>query len=164
MHGRYSPDDPRARGNVPSNDPSQSNSWRQPDPRQRGRGDDDASGSQYRLPARFPPPGGQPPQAPRYLPGAQPSRAEDPRLARGGMPNRQPPARPARRAPSTGARTDPALYEWDRLTPEQQQAVLATIGARGSRSAFPSRLVVAALVLLLVLVILVALYLLIYGF
>jgi hypothetical protein len=163
MHGRYSPDDPRSRGNFPADDPSQSNSWRQPDPKQGGRGGDDASGSQYRLPARFPPPGGQSPNVPRYVPGAQPSRAEDPRLARGGMPGRQPPARPARQASSGGARTDPALYEWDRLTQEQQRAVLATIGARGGRSAFPRRLVVAALVLLLILVVVGALYLFIHG-
>jgi hypothetical protein len=31
------------------------------------------------------------------------------------------------------ARTDPTLYQWDRLSPEQQQAVLATIKAAGVR-------------------------------
>jgi hypothetical protein len=32
------------------------------------------------------------------------------------------------------ARTDPTLYQWDRLSPEQQQAVLATISAAGPRA------------------------------
>jgi hypothetical protein len=58
------------------------------------------------------------------------------------------------------ARTDPTLYQWDRLSPEQQQAVLATIRAagirQGQRLRIPGRkallvLLAAAMIVLLVL-------------
>jgi hypothetical protein len=53
-------------------------------------------------------------------------------------------------------RTDPSLYEWDRLTPDQQQTVMAAIaGRRGStswrltRTALIYILALAALVMLI---------------
>jgi hypothetical protein len=49
------------------------------------------------------------------------------------------------------ARTDPTLYEWDRLSPEQQQAVLETIGgarAADSRSMRRTMLVIALVIVL----------------
>lgn len=56
------------------------------------------------------------------------------------------------RVPITrAARTDPTLYEWDRLTPDQQQAVLDTIkGAKGyGRRSRGRPLVLGTLVILL---------------
>ncbi|HEY7984102.1 MAG TPA: hypothetical protein VID73_08040 [Ktedonobacterales bacterium] len=70
---------------------------------------------------------------------------------------------PAARPPATPlARTDPSLYEWDRLSPEQQQEVLATIKAanlprRGTgllHRGVLLALLVAALALLVVLLLL----------
>ena len=66
------------------------------------------------------------------------------------------------RAPATRmARTDPTLYQWDRLSPEQQQAVLATIKAagvrQGRRRSIPGRrvlLVLLAVAIMLLLVLL----------
>jgi hypothetical protein len=54
--------------------------------------------------------------------------------------------------PATRAtRTDPTLYEWDRLTPAQQQAVLDTIGGAtgSSRQMLRRTLVLAAVVIVL---------------
>jgi hypothetical protein len=47
------------------------------------------------------------------------------------------------------ARTDPTMYQWERLSPEQQQAVLATIKAagirRGSAGIFDRRVLIVLL-------------------
>jgi hypothetical protein len=87
------------------------------------------------------------------------------------MPSPQQPARPnlqpqPSRQPS-GARTDPTLYQWDRLTPEQQQAVLETLGVRATRGSASRRLVMlpllVVLVLLAVVVLVIAAYLIVHA-
>jgi hypothetical protein len=147
MSGHYPPDDPRLRGRY-SGDGDQTGSWRQPDPRQRGGQHGNSGSSQHGVP------GGQHPGVPRYVPGAS-SWPGDPRQStRGRMPSAKAPPHAARPAGSPGTRTDPTLYEWDRLSPEQQQAVLATLGVRGARpKASRGRLLVAGVLLVLVVVV-----------
>jgi len=114
---------------------------RQPDPRQGHQG-------------QWPSAGGPPAPGGAYVPGnARPPVARPLRRSVGG--------RTLGRLPATRmARTDPTLYQWDRLSPEQQQAVLATIRAagirRGQRLSIPGRkallvLLAAAMILLFVL-------------
>lgn len=101
---------------------------------------------------------------PRYVPGAAPSYGPAQRPADGMQ-------RPQRGAgpyatheggrPATGGkarRTDPTLYEWDRLSPEQQQAVLSAIGSAGQTRAGISRrvVVVGLLVVALVAIVVIA--------
>lgn len=65
---------------------------------------------------------------------------------------------------SRAARTDPTLYEWDRLTPEQRQAVLDTIGdAQGSGWHSLRRSVTLAGLVIVLLVALVIVFLLLRG-
>jgi hypothetical protein len=152
MTGRNPPSDPRARGRH--GDLSQSNSWRQPGPGQQSRGDSPSP--------RYPMPSGQPDGAPRYVPGTPPPPPADPRSSRGHIPSRQLPAQPRRQIGMSGPRTDPTLYEWDRLTPEQQQSVLVTLGARASKTTSPRRPVIVGL-LVLVLVVAITAFLLLHG-
>ncbi|HEV2235745.1 MAG TPA: hypothetical protein VGR57_03705 [Ktedonobacterales bacterium] len=111
-------------------------------PRQRSR----------RAPSGAPQAGADPARLmPRPWPGMAPGTISDPPSANpfgsgqrmpGGYPPGAPPPQPrpvrrrtfaripVTRPPSTPlARTDPTLYQWDRLSPEQQQEVLATIKA-----------------------------------
>jgi hypothetical protein len=89
---------------------------------------------------------------PRYVPGAAPSYgpAQSPT---GGL---QRPRRGDGHYPAAGAiqppaggkarRTDPTLYEWDRLSLEQQQAVMAAIGSAGqTRRGIPQRVIMGGL-------------------
>jgi hypothetical protein len=74
-----------------------------------------------------------------------------------------PRSRASRHMPAPrAARTDPTLYEWDRLTPEQQQAVLDTIGsAQGSgRRSLRRSLMLAGVVIVLLLALVVVFWLL----
>lgn len=147
MSGQYPPDDPRLRGRY-SGDGDDTGGWRQPDPQQRGGKQGDLGGSQHGWR------GGQQPGVPRYVPGAS-NWPGDPRQSTRG---RQPDAKPAPNAPRPagprGARTDPTLYEWDRLSPEQQQAVLVTLGVRGTQPrASRGRLLIAGVLLVLVVVV-----------
>jgi hypothetical protein len=64
-----------------------------------------------------------------------------------------------------GTRTDPTLYQWDRLSPEQQQAVLDTLGALGAGAKSPHRAaVVLTLLALLAVVVVIGAYALVHGF
>lgn len=134
MSGQYPMNDPRAYGGFSGGDPQQPNGWRPPDPTPRApRG--------YRQdPPRYIPGGSPPPFAARSTRGRLPSQQSQPGQAHQSMPS--------------GARTDPTLYQWDRLTPEQQQAVLITLGGRGTRARTSPRvfrllLLIALLVLLI---------------
>jgi hypothetical protein len=67
--------------------------------------------------------------------GAYPSRGAPPPVRRMPRPSGR---RTFGRAPSARmARTDPTMYAWDRLSPEQQQAVLDTIKAARIRRGDP---------------------------
>lgn len=61
-----------------------------------------------------------------------------------------------RRGDPKHLRTDPTLYEWDRLTPDQQQSVMAAIS--GKRLSTPGRFLRTALVYALAIVALVGLF------
>lgn len=72
---------------------------------------------------------GQPTSAPGYGPAGA-SAPPGPRTPPGRPISRSGARRTFGRLPSARmARTDPSMYDWDRLSPEQQQAVLATIKA-----------------------------------
>ena len=134
MSSRYPPDDPRSRGSVPPGGAGAS----------RGQPPGDYGGP------------------PRYIPAQQPPL--NPYSARGQAPSRQPPAKLPYPTAASGKRTDPSLYEWDRLSQEQQQAVLATLGAQSPGRRSSRRIVVALLLALLILVLaLIAAYALLHG-
>jgi hypothetical protein len=120
MQQRYPPQQPpRPRGRHPSSgaggtghDPSRLMPRPWPGGPNGPLGDPLAASRGYGSPSAYPPPGAPPASQPR------PVR----RRTFGRMPAARVPATPM-------ARTDPTLYEWDRLTPDQQQEVLATIKA-----------------------------------
>lgn len=95
---------------------------------------------------------------PRYMPGAAPSYgpaqypADQSRLPRRGT--GQHAAAMGRRPPGGGKarRTDPTMYEWDRLSPEQQQAVLDTIGsARQAKGGIQQKILLIGLLVIIAL-------------
>ncbi len=95
---------------------------------------------------------GYPPSAPGTPPRFAPGTGN---LGRPPTPARGDPARGPRMPIGRPTRTDPTLYEWDRLSPEQQQRVLTTIGGMPRTS--DRRLLRTALLALMVLVLLAAL-------
>lgn len=166
MRRRFPPDGRRPGGRPPDDDPGRSNGWEPTDPWAHQAGYNAPGGSRSRMPApgRDPSADRRPDDVPRYVPGAPPPYARDAASTRGRVPSRRPPVPPARPAqpapppsPARLARTDPALYEWDRLSPEQQQAVLAAIGTRSAPGLLRPTLI-AAVCLLLLLVLLAALF------
>jgi hypothetical protein len=161
MRRRFPPDDRRSRDDFLADDLDQSRLRGRSSFHRRGRDHEDEDASGYDQPGGPPNQGRPPSQVPRYVPGAPPRIGADHRPVRGPMPARQPPMQPAqpiqptRQGTSASGRTDPEMYQWDRLSREQQQAVLATIGHRGASQTARLRIVfLFALVLVLVVAIL----------